>query len=272
MTGLRIIVCMKVVPRPEEVRVDPVKRTLDRVNARNVINPPDMPALETALRLKEAHGGEVTVISMGPPFFEHHLRMAMMLGADRAYLASDRGFAAADTLATTYVLAKMVEKIGPWDVILCGEESSDGATGQVPPGLAEWLGAAQATWAMEVDLAPGERKLVVKREQRGGWERVKVTLPAVLTVHADAAEARFLDYARQDWAMKEAPFTLWSAADLGADPACIGLAGSPTTAAALRESPKRERRREMIKGTPAEAARILADRLRPYLGDGGGGR
>lgn len=271
MTGPRVVVCMKVVPRPEEVRVDPVKHTLDRVNARNLINPPDMPALEAALRLKDAHGGEVLLLSMGPPFAEHYLRLGLMLGADRAFLASDRGFAGADTLATTYTLAKAVEKIGRYDLVICGEESSDGATGQVPPGLAEWLDVPQITYALELDYEAETRRLTAKREQRGGWEVVECAPPAVVSIKAGSLETRFLDYERRAWAMREGPVTFWSSADLGADPALIGLAGSPTTPVSLREMSQRERKREMLAGGPAEAARALARRLKPYLKARGSG-
>jgi electron transfer flavoprotein beta subunit len=145
--GLDIIACVKVVPRPEEVVVDKATATLDRASARSLINPPDMNLLEVALELKDLHGGQVTLLSMGPPLFESYLRIAMAMGADRAVLLSDRAFAGADTLATSYTLAEGIRKIGRYDLILCGEESSDGATAQVPPGIAEWLGIPQVTYA-----------------------------------------------------------------------------------------------------------------------------
>src|SRR5512136_657586 len=108
MHELHSVVCMKVVPRPEEVRVDPTTRLLDRSNARAEINPPDMNALEMALALKDLHRGRVDIISMGPPYFEPYLRVGLAMGADHIYLLSDRAFAGADTLATTYTLAKGV--------------------------------------------------------------------------------------------------------------------------------------------------------------------
>ncbi|MBI4494917.1 MAG: electron transfer flavoprotein subunit beta/FixA family protein, partial [Chloroflexi bacterium] len=145
--GLRIVVCAKVVPKPEEVRVDEATRTLVRANVRSEINPCDMNALEAALELRDRHGGEVVLLSMGPPMAEPYLQVLEGVGADHAYLLSDRAFGGADSLPTSLTLAAGIRKIGGVDLVLCGEESSDGATGQVPAGLAEWLGAAQATYA-----------------------------------------------------------------------------------------------------------------------------
>src|SRR4030042_5582400 len=169
--GLDIIACIKVVPRPEEVVVDQATATLDRANARSLINPPDMNLLEVALELKDLHGGEGTLLSMGPPLFESYLRIAMAMGADRAVLLSDRAFAGADTLATSYTLAEGIRKIGRYDLILCGEESSDGATAQVPPGIAEWLGIPQVTYAGVLEMVGG--KLKAGREGRGGHQGVR---------------------------------------------------------------------------------------------------
>jgi electron transfer flavoprotein beta subunit len=112
-----------------------------------MINPTDMHALETALALKDRFGGGVRLLAMGPPLFEEYLRLALAMGADEAFLLSDRAFGGADTLATSYTLAAGVRRIGHFDLILCGEESSDGATGQVPPGMAEWLDIPQITYA-----------------------------------------------------------------------------------------------------------------------------
>jgi electron transfer flavoprotein beta subunit len=152
LPDLQIAVCVKVVPKPEEIRVDPQTHLLERSNARAEINPPDMNALELALALKDRHGGRLSIISMGPPYFEPYLRVGLAMGADQVYLLSDREFAGADTLATTYTLAQGVRKMGGADLIICGEESSDGATGQVPPGLAEWLDIAQLTLLSELHL------------------------------------------------------------------------------------------------------------------------
>ena len=149
----RIVVCMKVVPKPEEIRVNPQTHLLERANVRTEINPPDMNAIELALSLHNEYGGTIDILSMGPPSFETDLRVGLAMGADHLYLLSDRAFGGADTLATTYTLAQGIRKVGAVDVIVLGEESSDGATGQVPQGLAEWLDLPQLTLLTDLSLA-----------------------------------------------------------------------------------------------------------------------
>jgi len=262
--GLDIIACVKVVPRPEEVVVDKATATLDRATARSLINPPDMNLLEVALELKDLHGGQVTLLSMGPPLFESYLRIAMAMGADSAVLLSDRAFAGADTLATSYTLAQGIRKIGPFDIILCGEESSDGATAQVPPGIAEWLGISQITYAMGLWVA-GD-KLRGQRELRGGHEVIEVPLPAVASIKVGINEPRFIDFDRWAWAREEGRVTVWGVQDLDVDPEMIGLPGSPTVVAGLGQAAATgERRREFIGGSPDEAAQALFKKIKDLL-------
>ncbi len=263
MTVPDTIVCMKVVPRPEEVRVDLKTMTLDR-SGRSLINPADMHAIEAALALKDRYGGTVKLLAMGPPLFEDYLRVALAMGADEAYLLSDRAFGGADTLATSYTLAAGVRKIGRFDLVLCGEESSDGATAQVPPGIAEWLDIPQITYATELALIDSRWRIRATRELSGGHEVIVSPLPAVVSVKMRANEPRFMDMGRREWA-SEAPITVWDAEDLDVDPGMIGTAGSPTTVSGTREAARRERRRETLSGSPAEQARALLDRIRPYL-------
>lgn len=263
---LRIVCCVKVVPRPEEVSVDQDTMTIDRANARSVINPPDMNVLEMALQLKDQHGGEVYLLSMGPPLFDEYLRVGLALGADRAYLLSDRAFGGADTLATSYTLAQGIKRIldeRGCDLVLCGEESSDGATAQVPPGIAEWLDMPQVTYAGEISLMDGHLRAV--REVKGGHEVLKAPLPAVVSVRVGVNEPRFIDFQRKLWAENEAPITVWTAADLELDAEAIGLAGSPTSVSGLGQARSVERRREIIEGTPEEEARALFERLQTFL-------
>lgn len=251
------MVCLKVVPKPEEIRVDPQTKLLVRGNARSEINPPDMNAIEMALTLKDLHGGRVSLLSMGPPFFETNLRVALAIGADHVYLLSDPAFAGADTLATTYTLALGIRKIGNVDLILCGEESSDGATGQVPPGLAEWLDISQLTLLSEVSLDLQERTARGRREIKGGYEILEVHLPTVVSVKTACNEPRFMDFRIRDWALEAGRVTTWGAEDLDVEPDLIGLAGSPTIVSGLAEAAHRERRREFIRGTPQEIAEQL---------------
>ena len=261
-----VICCLKVVPRPEEVIVDTATRTVDRAHARSVINPPDMNLLEMALELKDRHNARVSLLSMGPPFFEEYLRVALAMGADRAYLLSDRAFGGADTLATSYTLAQGIRKIGLYDLVLCGEESSDGATAQVPPGIAEWLGVPQVTYAGEIALENSRLRAV--REVKGGHEVLWAPLPAVVSVRVGVNEPRFIDFERKSWAQRKAPVTVWTAADLDVEAEMIGLAGSPTTVSGLGQARSVERRREMISGTPREEAQALFERIRALVHPG----
>lgn len=256
-----IVVCVKVVPKPEEIRVDAETRRLDRANARQEINPPDMNALELALALKDRHGGRVDILSMGPFFFEPTLRVGLAMGADHIYLLSDREFGGADTLATTYTLAKAIEKIGDVDLVVCGEESSDGATGQVPPGLAEWLGASQITLAGDVVFGMNRRVARGRREISGGYEILEAPLPAVISVKTAANEPRFMDYRIKSWAFEEGRVTVWTKDDLEVDEAYIGVPGSPTVVSGLAEAPTRERKRIPLTGTPDEIGRQLVSLL-----------
>ena len=265
MRGLHTIVCLKVVPKSEEVTINPETRTLDRSKARSEINGPDLNALEAALKIKQAHGGRVSLLSMGPPFFERYLRLGLAMGADAAYLMSDRAFGGADTLATSYTLAAGIKAIGEFDLVLCGEESSDGATGQVPPGIAEWLGVPQITYATQLQALPRKRRLRGRRELRGGFEVLEAPLPCVVSMKVGANEPRFLDFDRWDWAMEQAAVTVWAVADLSLDEGSLGLAGSPTKVATVDVAPSAERRREFLRGTPQEEAQQLLERIRPWI-------
>lgn len=265
MSDLRMLVCMKVVPKPEEIKVDFDTHLLDRRQARSEINPPDMNALEMALDLKDHFGGQVHILSMGPPYFENYLRVALAMGADHLYLLSDRAFAGADTLATTYTLAQGVRKLGGADLVFCGEESSDGATGQVPPGLAEWLGWTQLTLLSQVDLDLERQVALGRRMVKSGYELLEVPLPCVISVKTASNEPRFMDYNRKPWAYEDGRVTIWDAQELEADPGFIGLDGSPTMVTELGEAPSRERKRILFDGTPQETARQLIELFEELL-------
>lgn len=267
MTGpLHTLVCLKVVPKSEEVTVDRETRTLDRGSARSEINPPDMNALETALALKDRHGGRVTLLSMGPPFVVPMLRVGLAMGADAAYLLSDRAFGGADTLATSLTLASAIRKIGGVDLVICGEESSDGATAQVPPGIAAWLGIPQVTYAMAIEYEPVRGHALVTREIRGGEEVLDAPLPAVVSVKVSCNEPRFMDFDAIATLDNDGRVTTWTAADLDVNLEHIGLAGSPTSVAGLREAAvPAGRRRELVSGTPEHEAHILYERIYEFL-------
>ncbi len=256
---MRIVVCLKVVPRPEEVKVNLENNTLDRAGARSVINPSDLNALETALAFRDAHGGHVTVLSMGPPQFEPYLRVALAVGGDEAVLLSDRAFGGADTLATSYTLAMGIRKVGGADLVVCGDESSDGGTSQVPPSLAEWLDASQATYVER--LGPvSDGRLRATRALEDGKETVELSFPAVVSVVVGSNEPRFIDYDR--WAVAQrATVRVIDSAELQGDPNYLGLKGSPTSVAGLREVRKHGRRHERVTVTPSEAAERIRSEI-----------
>ncbi len=152
---MNIIVCIKQVPETQEVRLDPVTHTLKREGVKAIINPFDLYALEEGLRVKDAQGGQVTVLTMGPPQAEAALREALGYGADAAVLLSDRAFAGADTWATALTLSKAIEKLGPADLIFTGKQAIDGDTAQVGPMLAAILDIPYAAWARKLTFGDG---------------------------------------------------------------------------------------------------------------------
>ena len=154
---MKIIVCIKQVPDTTEVKINKETNTLIREGVASVINPFDLYAIEEGLRLREAHGGTVTVLSMGPMQVIDSLREALSMGADEAVLLSDRAFAGADTLATAYTLSKGIEKIGSYDLIICGKQAIDGDTAQVGPELAEMLEIPHVTYVRRIhEIAGGQ--------------------------------------------------------------------------------------------------------------------
>jgi len=260
---LDIIVCIKQVPETTDVKINPETGTLIREGVAAIVNPFDEYAIEEGLRLKEKFGGKVTVISMGPPQAEEALKQAIAMGADEAILLSDRAFAGADTLATSYTLSEAIKKIGHFDLIICGREAMDGATGQVGPGIASRLGISQLTYVFkirEIDLEKGT--ITVERLVEEGREVVTAPLPALLTVVKDINQPRYPTFMgiRRAARMK---IPVWTAKDLeGADPRNFGLDGSATRVVKVFTPPPREGEAEIIEAdTPEEAAAILADRL-----------
>ena len=182
---MNIIVAVKQVPDTHEVKIDSKTGTLIRQGVPGIINPEDKNAIEEALRLKGSRDDlEVTVLSMGPLQAGSALREALSMGADRAILVSDRAFAGADTLATSYLLSMAINKIAKYDLILCGRQTLDGETGQVGPQLAEWLDIPQATCAEEINL---EGNLVTVKSNFDSIIRViEMKTPALITKTVDS--------------------------------------------------------------------------------------
>lgn len=249
---LKIVVLAKQVPDTRNVGKDAMKAdgTVNRAALPAIFNPEDLNALEQALVLKDMFpGSEVTLLTMGPGRAAEIIREAMFRGADGGVLLSDRKFAGSDTLATSYALSRAILKLTP-DIIVAGRQAIDGDTAQVGPQVAEKLGWPQITYAEEIVGTEGD-ELIIKRRLEHGVETVACTLPLLMTVNASAPECRprhakrvmKYKYAKtaseaqeastdyDDTLRKERPYlniTEWSVADVDADDAQLGLAGSPT--------------------------------------------
>jgi electron transfer flavoprotein beta subunit len=234
---LNIVVCIKQVPDTTNVRINPQTNTLMREGVASIINPFDAYALEEGVRLKEKHGGKVTVLSMGPPQVDAALREAISLGADEAVLMSDRAFAGADTLATAFTLAAGIRKLGAVDIILMGRQAIDGDTGQVGPGMAENLGLPHVTDVRKIEQIDAEGTIVLERLLEEGYLRLKTKLPMIMTVVKEINEPR-LPSLKGKLAAKKAAITVWTAKEVELDPVRIGLNGSPTQVMKIFTPPK----------------------------------
>jgi len=263
---MKIIVCVKQVPDARDVRLDPVTNTLAREGVESIMNPYDQHALEEAVRLKEANGGEVTVLSMGPPQAEEILRQALACGADNAVLVSDRAFAGADTWATAYTLEQAIKTLGDFDLILCGKQAIDGDTAQVGPGLAVRLDIPYITCAQKIREADSDR-FIVERMMDDGYDVLEVSLPALLSVVKNINEPR-VPSLKGKMRAKKAEIQVLSADDIHADQTCIGLPGSPTQVVNVFPPPARGGK-TIFTGTLDEQIDQLVDKLLPLIQPGG---
>ena len=259
---MKIIVCVKQVPDAKDVRLDPETNTLAREGVESIINPYDQHALEAAVALKEAVGGEVTVMTMGPPQAEEVLRLAISCGADNAVLISDRSFAGADTWATSYTLARAVEKHGNFDLIICGKQAIDGDTAQVGPGLAVRLGIPYATCIQEIRSCD-DSSIVMERMMDDGYDVLQAQWPLLITVVKDINQPR-VPSLKGKMKAKRAEIIVYSAEDIGADPTCIGLPGSPTQVVKVFP-PEPRGEQAMLTGSVDEQVEQLVEKLKPYL-------
>jgi len=223
---MNILVCVKQVPDTTEIKINYETNTLIREGVPSIVNPFDAYALEIAVRLKEKHGGTVSVLCMGPDQAKAALKECLSVGADNAYLLSDRVFGGSDTLATSYILSSAIKSLGEFDLILCGKQAIDGDTGQVGPEIAAHMGLAQVTYASEVS-AHGE-DIIVKRESDQGYDIISVKKPAVVTVVKTAFEPRFPTL-KSKMAARKTPIQIITAEDIpNIDLSRCGLKGSPT--------------------------------------------
>lgn len=256
---LHIIVCIKQVPETQEVRLDPETFTIRREGVKSIINPFDLYAVEEGLRVKEARGGTVTLLSMGPPQAEEALREALGYGSDRAVLLSDRAFAGADTWATALTLAKAIEKLGGADLIFTGKQAIDGDTAQVGPMLATILGIPYVAWARKLTFT-GDKTLEVERLLDHGYDAVAAELPAVISVVKEINEPRVPSFKAKLRAKKEA-IPVWGLADVRLKPEEVGLTGSFTQVVKVFPPPPRGKS-EVWEGPPADLAARTWARLK----------
>ena len=266
---MHIVVCIKQVPDSAQIRVHPVTNTIMRQGVPTIINPYDLFSLEEAMRWRDKLGGEVTVLSMGPPSASDSLRKALTYGADRAVLLTDRFFAGSNTLATSYALsaalAKIGETFGAPDIVFTGKQTIDGDTAQVGPGIAKRLDLKQRTYVsriVDVDLI--SRSIVAERRAEGGMQVLMTQLPALVTMLEGTNEIRrgSLDDALR---AARADVVVWSAADAGiSDLQKCGLRGSPTVVKRVFAPPPRSEKAALVEThgrAPADSADALIEMI-----------
>ena len=259
---MNIVVCVKQVPGTSNVEVDPVTGVLKRDGLSAKLNPYDLFALEVAFRLREKAGGTITTLSMGPFQATQSLLETIYMGADRGVLLSDRMFAGADVQATSYVIRCGVRKIGDYDLILCGKQTTDSDTAQVGPELAEQLGIEHASNVLSIDEI-GEDYVTVTVNLDSVYQTQKMKLPCLLTIEKDACTPRLPSFKRK-FETKEDAVTVYTAADLpGLVPERCGLKGSPTQVERIFP-PEAGGEREIFHGEKDE----LSDKLYGVLSAG----
>lgn len=247
---MHIVVCIKQVPDSAQIRVHPVTNTIMRQGVPAIVNPYDLFSLEEALRLKDQFGGRVTVLCMGPPQAEEALRKCVSFGADDAVLVTDRAFAGADTLATSYALAAAIRKLGSEqqvDMVFTGKQTIDGDTAQVGPGVAKRLGMQLLTYVsriVETDLEGGT--ITVERRGEGGVQVLQTRLPCLITMLENTNEMRFASLPSMIHAAAY-PVRKWNKDDAGIeDVSKIGLKGSPTVVSRVFGTTPRSEKAEML--------------------------
>jgi electron transfer flavoprotein alpha/beta subunit len=261
----RIIVCVKAVPDPDQehrIKIDPISRNILHGDVPLVINPVDRNALEAALQIKEGRNAHISIISMGPSEAGSVIRECLALGADEGFLLSDPAFAGADAYATAFTLSKGIEKLNPFDVILCGRASSDSSTEWVGPELATFLEIPVVTRVNEI-MVSGPDGWEVRADIENGYRRVRVKPPLLLTVTSDLNIPRTLSFSGVIEARNKA-LTEWGKDDLCVAPSAVGLKGSPTIVSGIQEIVVRKEA-EIIAGTAQEKA----ERLLQILVDAG---
>lgn len=258
---MKIYVCVKQIPDPNTVvsQLDPNTKRLVRSGVSLVLDPGDETTIAAAIKLRDTLGSsEVTAVSMGPTSAQEALRRALAMGVDRAILITDPALAGSDSLGTARVLAAILKKENP-DLILCSTESTDGYTGMVPGGIAEFLGLPQLTFAREINIEGS--KAVIKRVTQTGYQTVECSLPTVVTIASGSFEAIYPTM-KGIMSAKKKPFAQMKLADLGIDPSQVGEAGARERVVSIGKAEARAA--GQIVKDDGNAAQVVADFLQRY--------
>lgn len=262
-TPLNIIVGVKWVPNTTVVNVDPATGTLIREGVPSIVNPHDLNAVELALRLKEKYGGTVTAMTMSPPSAKSGLEFLVGMGVDRGVLISDRAFAAADTLATSFVLAKAVERLFPADLLVFGQETIDSSTSHVGAQVSSWLHLPYVYYVTEAEVLEETRRLRVKRSLERQVDVYELQMPCTIVVMMKSNTPRPIRMSNKLRAKLENPIEIWTNEALKLDTSHTGLKGSPTIVSRSIPTPSVPRKKQRFDGRehPTEAAKWLLDNL-----------
>lgn len=226
--ALKIIVCVKQVPNTNEIKIDPVKKTLIREGVASILNHDDANALEEALKIKDIYPDtHITLVTMGPPQAKDMLMECLAMGADEAVLLSDRALGGSDTWATSNAISAGIRKIGEFDILFAGRQAIDGDTAQVGPQIAEKLGLPQVTYVSEFKIEEDQKAITVKRALEDGYEVIKIQTPCVLTAIKELNKPRYMSVRGIFDAVKK-DIKVWSAKDIEVPLDMVGLDASPT--------------------------------------------
>lgn len=257
---MNILVCIKQVPGTSKVEVDSVTGVLKRDGIDSKMNPYDLFALETALRIKEKMGGTVKVLSMGPNQALSVIREAFTMGADEGTLLSDRKFGGADVLATSYTIAQGVKKMGNVDLVICGKQTTDGDTAQVGPEMAEWLKIPHVANVKNI-VKVEDSSITVEMDMPERIETVQISYPCLLTVDKGIFQPRLPSY-KKKIATKDREIRILGLNDLeDKNEKDYGLNGSPTRVERIFP-PKANNDRELWSGSASELSSKIADKLK----------
>lgn len=255
-----ILVCIKQVPGTTKVEVDPVTGVLKRDGVDSKMNPYDLYALETAIRLKEKHGGTVKAVSMGPPQAAEVIREAYMMGADSGALISDRRFAGSDVLATSYAISEGIKKLGGFDLILCGKQTTDGDTAQVGPETAEYLGIPHIANVLHI-AEVREESITVDMDMGSIIQQAEIQFPCLLTVEKGTVQPRLPSY-RKKISTVEQGIQMITLEDFDdRDEKNYGLNGSPTQVERIFP-PEVNSNRELWTGSGEALSQKMAAKLK----------